>query len=219
MEGIIYKIQPYLESSRLLFVYSENGKLTLLAKGAQKLNQKTRVIGQFLTRISFDAAMGDKTFMTLKNPKVINDYQAIKNDFHNTKYAALILEIVDKFMIDIEQHEKIYQEVVLALDQESIRKASLAFSLKILKPLGYELNLAADGRTVKGVSIQKGGLVYENEGYFCDLDTKDAISLLKLTYLPYNEHSEVLDDSIQRIESFILKYYEYHLHTTLKNIA
>ena len=36
MEGIIYKIQPYLESSRLLFVYTQQGKMTLLAKGAQK---------------------------------------------------------------------------------------------------------------------------------------------------------------------------------------
>ncbi|MFA6800673.1 MAG: DNA repair protein RecO [Acholeplasmataceae bacterium] len=219
MEGIIYKIQPYLESSRLLFVYTPQGKMTLLAKGAQKLNQKSRVIGQFLTRISFDVTMLNKTFVTLKNPVVLDDYARIKDDFQTTKYAALILEIVDKFMIEIESHETIYQEVVLALSQNDLKIASLAFSLKILKPLGYELNLTANGNLVKGVSIAKGGLVYENDGYSIDLDTKDAILLLKLTYLPYNEHSNDLDESIQRIERFIQKYYEYHLHTTLKNLS
>ncbi|MGE4320790.1 MAG: DNA repair protein RecO [Acholeplasmataceae bacterium] len=219
MEGIIYKIQPYQESSRLLFVYTPIGKLTLLAKGAQKLNQKTRVISQFLTRLSFDMPATQKTFITLKNPVVIEDYQEIKNDYKMTQYAALILEIVDKFMIDIESHQMIYDEVVKALSFNDIKRSSLSFALKILKPLGYALNLSADGSVVKGVSIQKGGLVYENEAYSADLDTKDAISLLKLSYLPYNEHSDVLDDSIQRIEYFIKRYYEYHLHTTLKNLS
>jgi len=218
MEGLIYKIQPYQETSRLLFVYTPVGKLTLLAKGAQKLSQKTRVIGQFLTRISFEETPG-KTFIVLKNPKVLQDYENIKNDYALTKHAALILEIVDKFTIDIEDHQSIYDEMVLALSQDDIKLSSLAFSLKMLKPLGYEIDLTADGRVIRGISVEKGGLVYENEGFSVDLDTKDAISLLKLYYLPYNEHSDVLVESIHRIESFILRYYEYHLHTTLKNLA
>jgi len=217
MEGIIYKIQPYQETSRLLFVYTSKGKVTLLAKGAQKLNQKTRVISQFLTRISFDETPG-KTFMTFKNPGLLDDYSKIKEDFKLTKYAALILEIIDKFMIDFSDHQTFYDEIVLALQEEDIRRSALAFSLKMLKPLGYGIDMEADGRTIKGISIQKGGLCYENEPYVVDLDTKDAISLLKLYYLPYNEHSDILEESIQRIEQFILKYYEYHLHTTLKNM-
>lgn len=218
MEGIIFKIQPYLESSRLLFVYTSEGKITLLAKGAQKLNQKTRVIGQFLTRISFDVTNFDKKFVTLKNAVLLEDYSKIKDDFNLTKHAALMLEIIDKFMLDIENHEEIYAHLLEALGADDLKKSSISFALKVLKPLGYALNLSADGRVVRGVSVEKGGLVYENEGFSVDLDTKDAISLLKLSYLPYNEHSAVLDESIQRIESFILRYYEYHLHTTLKNL-
>jgi DNA repair protein RecO (recombination protein O) len=218
MEGIIYKIQPYQESSRLLFTYTPLGKVTLLASGAQKLTQKTRVIGQFLTRISFDVTP-NKTFMHFKNPKLLNDYAFIKDDYDLTKSAALMLEIIDKFMIEIENHQEAYDELVLALEQKNVKVASMSFALKMLKLLGYGLHLKADGRNVRGVSIIKGGLVYENEAYAIDLDTKDAISLLKLSYLPYNEHSEDLDTSIQSIESFIARYYAYHLNTKLKNIS
>ncbi len=218
MEGIIYKIQPYQETSRLLFTYTPKGKVTLLAKGAQKLTQKTRVIGQFLTRVSFDITP-NKTFMIFKNPQVINDYKKIKDDFVKTKYAALALEIVDKFMTELEDHQKVYDELVLVLDQEEIHKSVLSFSLKMLKILGYGIDLDADGRVVKGISVEKGGITYENEGYIVDLDTKDAILLLKLYYLPYNEHSDVSDESIHRIEIFISRYYAYHLHTILKNLT
>lgn len=218
MEGIIYKIQPYQETSRLLFVYTPKGKLTLLAKGAQKLTQKTRVIGQFLTRISFDE-IPNKTFLILKNPVVLDDYEWVKKNYNMTKYAALGLEIIDRFMTEQEEHQNAYDEIVSVFKQENIKKAVLSFSLKMLKLLGYGIDLSADGRIVKGISIAKGGLTYENEQYIVDLDTKDAISLLKLYYLPYNEHSDVSDESIQRIESFIKRYYEYHLHTTLKNLS
>lgn len=218
MEGIIYKIQPYQESSRLLFTYTPLGKITLLARGAQKLTQKTRVIGQFLTHVSFDVTPG-KTFMHFKNPKLLDDYALIKDDYDLTKYAALMLEIIDKFMIDIENHEEAYNELIQALAQKHIKLTSLSFALKMLKMLGYGLHLQADGRNVRGISIIKGGLVYENEAYAIDLDTKDAISLLKLSYLPYNELNEDLDDSIHSIEAFISRYYAYHLNTKLKNIS
>jgi len=218
MEGIIYKIQPYQESSRLLFVYTPHGKITLLARGAQKLTQKTRVIGQFLSKISFDETKG-KTFMHFKNPKLLNEYAAIKSDYQKTKYAALMLEIVDKFMIDMENHEKIYEHLIQALEQPHIIIAAHAFALKVLQILGYGIHLKADGRVVKGVSIEKGGLAYENENYQINLDTKQAITLLKLYVLPYNELTLDYKEDKDAIERFIKKYYQYHLNTTLKNIS
>ena len=43
MEGLIYKVQPYQEHARLLFVYTPKGKKTLLAQGSQKLNSENRI--------------------------------------------------------------------------------------------------------------------------------------------------------------------------------
>lgn len=217
MEGLIYRVQPYQESSRLLFVFTPKGKITLLARGAQKLKEKSRVLSQFLTHISFKE-QEHKKFYTLSEPKIINEYQALKNDYHQTKKAALILEIIDQLVVDQVNYKAIFDDMILALNQSDIKVSSLSFSLKILKPLGYELNLTADGRSIKGISIEKGGLVYQGEQESIDLNTKDALSLLKLYYLPYNEHGIYEIDILTKLEEFIKKYYQYHLHITLKNM-
>ena len=77
MEGIVYKVQSYLESSKLLFTYTPKGKITLIAKGAQKLNSNDRILGQYLNHISFEEMPG-KEMYTLKSAKLIHDFAHIK---------------------------------------------------------------------------------------------------------------------------------------------
>lgn len=217
MEGLIYKVQPYQETSRLLYVFTPEGKITLLARGAQKVTDRTRVISQYLTHISFKEQK-QKTFYTLQDAKIINDFSLLKTDYNKTKQAALILEIIDVLLIDHLNYKDIFIEVIDALNQKDIKVSSLSFSLKILKALGYGLDLSADGRQITGVSVEKGGLVYQNESFTIDLNTKDAIFLLKLYYLPYNEHGIYEIDILDKIEFFIKKYYQYHLNVTLKHL-
>src|SRR5690554_1785498 len=181
MEGLIFKVQPYKETSRLLFVFTPVGKVTLVAKGAQKVTDKSRVISQYLTHISFKEQK-DKSFYTMQEPKIINEFSILKADYHKTKQAALILEIIDQLMIDDLNYKDIFNDAILALNEKDIKVSSLSFALKVLKPLGYALNLDADGRQIIGLSIEKGGLVYQNEVFPIDLNTKDAIFLLKLYY-------------------------------------
>jgi DNA repair protein RecO (recombination protein O) len=216
MEGLIYKVQPYLESARLLFVYTPNGKKTLLAQGSQKINQSSRILAQYLTHIEFKDQ--NKSFITLAESKILNDYSKIKEDYTQTKSAALILEIIDQLIVDNYNHQQIFQEMMLALKGKDMVASSYSFALKILKPLGYELNLNADGRKVLGFNIDKGGLVYHGETDIIDLDLKESIVLLKLYYKPYHELEEHESEILTKIKEFILKYYQFHLQTTLKNL-
>lgn len=217
MEGIIYRVQPYQEHARLLFTYTPKGKVTLIAKGSQKLNASTRVLAQFLTRLSFKE-VPSKSMYTLLEPKLIDDYHKIKDNYQQTQAAALILEIIDHFIVEDAIHQSIYNEIIAALEATDIEISALQFSLKMLNPLGLALNLNPDGRKVRGVSIENGGLVYEDEDGFIDLDVKAATPLLKLYYLPYNEHSIYAIDTLNEIKEFIQKYYQFHLQTTLKNL-
>ncbi|HCB66933.1 MAG: DNA repair protein RecO [Tenericutes bacterium GWE2_38_8] len=216
MEGLIYKVQPYQESARLLFVYTPEGKRTLLAQGSQKINNMTRVLSQYLTHIEFKDQK--KSFMTLSEPKLLHDFEEMKKDYQKTKSAAVILEIIDQLVVDDYSHALVFQEMMLALLSPNVSISALSFALKILKPLGYEVNLTGDGRKVIGVNIEKGGLVYQGETDIIDLDTKEAITLLKLYYMPYQELSDLEIGSLTPIQNFILKYYQYHLQTTIKNL-
>lgn len=216
MEGIIYKVQPYQEHGRLLFVYSPIGKKTLLAQGAQKINHPSRILSQTLTRINFKEST--KSFLTLQEGKILDDYQSIKDDFNLMKMASIPFEIIDHIVIDREDHELIYHEVKDVLNSSNLYLSVLSFTLKILKRLGYGLNLKPDGRKIKGVNIESGGLIYEGEQAIIDLDTKEALELLKLYVKPYEELESIDDVMLNHIQSFIYKYYQYHLQTTLKNL-
>jgi DNA repair protein RecO (recombination protein O) len=214
--GLIYKVQPYKEHARLLFVYSKMGKKTLLAQGSQKINHPNRILAQFLTLIEFKES--NKSFITLSDSKIINDYQMIKQDFKKTKSAAFILEIIDQLIVDNYQHEVIFNLALDALNSINILESSLSFSIKILKILGYQLNLTGSGQQVRGLNIVKGGLVYQNESNSIDLDLKETIIILKLAYAKYDDLEPIDEVSIEKIKEFILKYYQYHLQTTLKNL-
>jgi DNA repair protein RecO (recombination protein O) len=156
--------------------------------------------------------------MTLSEPKLLHDFEEMKKDYQKTKSAAVILEIIDQLVVDDYSHALVFQEMMLALLSPNVSISALSFALKILKPLGYEVNLTGDGRKVIGVNIEKGGLVYQNEQDIIDLDTKEAITLLKLYYMPYQELSDLEIGSLTPIQNFILKYYQYHLQTTIKNL-
>lgn len=213
MQGIIYKVQPYLEHGKLLFVYTPSGKKTLVAQGAQKLNSNDRFLTQYLTKIEFEEE--NKNFHRLKNAKLIDDYQKIKNEFDLTKNAALILEIIDHAVDEHLPHEAIYKELDRALSTKNINLSSISFSIKMLKYLGYELNFNASGKTIIGFNIKTGSLVYEKEDLTIDLPTKDVVDLLKLAKMPY---LELPDIELSNIKEFIKDYYLYHLQMVLKNI-
>lgn len=216
MEGIIYKVQPYQEHARLLFVYTEKGKKTLLAQGAQKINQSSRILAQYLTKIHFKET--DKSFAKLIEGSILNDYAHIKTDFQHTKYAALIFEIIDHIVTEDIEHFMIYRDISLALDSRNIELAALSFAVKILRPLGFGMDLKPSGKHILGVSIEKGGLTYEKEPFSVDLDIKHATLLLRLSQLSYEALDKLEDYDIAPLKIFILKYYQYHLQTTLKNL-
>jgi DNA repair protein RecO (recombination protein O) len=216
IQGLIYKVQPYQEHARLLFVYTKMGKKTLLAQGSQKINHPNRILSQYLTLIEFKES--SKSFITLSESKILNDYQEIKQDFEKTRSAAFILEIIDQLIVDNYHHEFIFTEVVDALNSKNTLESSLSFSIKILKVLGYQLNLKGNGEKVRGLNIIKGGLVYEKETSSIDLELKETIIILKLAFQKYEDIEQIDENSLSKIKEFILKYYQYHLQTTLKNL-
>ena len=51
--GLIYKTQPYQDNNKLLYVYSNRGKITLVSRGSQRLSSELRIVSQYLTLIEF----------------------------------------------------------------------------------------------------------------------------------------------------------------------
>lgn len=208
LEGLIYKTQPYLESSKLVWVFTKLGKVTLNARGSQKINSKDRIITQYLTLISFEYKEF-KTFMYLSNAKIINDFNKIKVNYNLTKDASMPLELIDRAVFESDYNEKIYNLLIDTLNSGNIKYASLSFALKLLYYIGYGLNLVPEQKEVKGISIHKGGIVYDNENYYVNLNLEESVSVFKLTNLKIKDLDDfkLEENEYQKIKSFIYNYY------------
>lgn len=208
LEGLIYKTQPYLESSKLVWVFTKLGKVTLNARGSQKINSKDRIITQYLTLISFEYKEF-KTFMYLSNAKIINDFNKIKVNYNLTKDASMPLELIDRVVFESDYNEKIYNLLIDTLNSGNIKYASLSFALKLLYYIGYGLNLVPEQKEVKGISIHKGGIVYDNENYYVNLNLEESVSIFKLTNLKIKDLDDfkLEENEYQIIKSFIYNYY------------
>lgn len=216
MIGLIYKVQPYQESNRLLFVYSDKGKKTLIARGSQRLSSELRLISQYLTLIEFYD--NGKSMQPLRDAKLVNDFQAIKQDYFKTKLVALMLEAIDRVRDEEMNHELVLHELIKSINSSNLEVATLSFLIKLASAAGYEPNFSADGRIVIGFNIANGSIVYENDPHIVDLNTRHTILLMKLLSLDVNDLEPIDSKDFESIKQFINKYYEYHLRVTLKNI-
>ena len=216
MIGLIYKVQPYQESNRLLFVYTPRGKVSLVAKGSQRLYSELRIISQYLTLIEFED--NNKRMQTLFKASLVDDFQLLKSDYFKAKQAAIMLEAIDKVHDDDLNHEYLFKELINSLSSKNLREASLSFLMKLISNSGFKPNTLADGRKVIGFNLEKSVIVYENETLPISLNVRHLIILIKLIHLTSDKIDELSNEDYEVMEKFIKKYYEYHLRVSLKNI-
>lgn len=207
MEGIVYKQQSYLENDRLLFVYTKLGRITLVAKGSQKMTSNIRNVAQYLNLIYFKE-VPQKNMYALIEGKTLNDFQNIKSSFDLMTQASILFDLIG-FVADNDDHESIYtllEGALLHFSKESI----LSFGFKLLSYLGYQISLKPDGRRVKGVNIKTASIVYEKEPYVANIDVHQTTLLVRLTYLEYDKIDAIDEINYRELKEFMYAYYEYH---------
>lgn len=207
MEGIVYKQQSYLENDRLLFVYTEYGRITLVAKGSQKMTSPIRNVAQYLNLIEFKE-VPYKTMYTLMEGKTINDYISIKSNYDDVIQASILFDLLT-LVADNDRHEMIYKLLKGALENFS-QLSVLSFGFKLLKYLGYQISLRPDGRRVKGVNIQTGSIVYEKDPYVAHINVEQTTMLVHLIYQPYDKIGPIDEKNYEALKQFMYDYYEYH---------
>lgn len=217
LEGIVYKSTPYRENGKLLNVYTKEGKITLHARGSQKLNSPYLVMSQYLTKISF-LKTNYKSFYSLREAKLVNEYLNIKSDYHLMKSVSLMLELINRVLIDDNYHSKVYNILNDSLNSPYLEEASLSFSLKLLYFLGVGPNLEASNRDVIGFNIRSGNLVYQGDNLTLDLNYTETLNLLKLTYPKITNLEKLTKDEIEVIKRFVYYYYIDKLDLKLKSL-
>lgn len=208
LEGIVLKVQSYKENDRLVFLYTKRGFITLVAKGSQKVTSPLRTIAQYMNLIEFKDSK-DKNMFMMQDAKLIYDFQHIKTDYYELKEASIMLNWIQRFITDNDSHDEIYtliREALLDYKKECV----LSFSFKLLKYIGYPIQLKADGRPIKGLSLTKRSIIYLEENEKINLNLVETTQLLKLTYLSYDKIEKIEDELYNKLKSFLYNYLEYH---------
>ena len=207
IEAIVCRSLDYKDSSKILYLYTDHGTMSIIARGVKKLSSINRFLSQNGNLIKFSKTKGD--FPYLKEGELINDYENIKLDLETYTFMNHILELVNNVIDDHNDHVKMYDFIKRLLDlfnQElDPELLTFIFELKLLHFLGYGLHFKScsicDNPENLVYSISDGGLVCRhhlpNGRQFFDEYTYSKIK--ELYYMDINKYNKVELSKSERI--------------------
>lgn len=200
VKGIVCKTLDYKDSSKILYIYTDKGNVSVVARGVKKLNNVNRFLSQVGNMISFTKTKGE--FPTLKEGELVNDYPNIQLDLETYTFVTHILELLNGTIDEHSNHVKMFHfiERILTLFNKGIDSETLSFifELKLLYFLGYGVNFKSCQRCGKQddlvYSISDGGLICSHHlPPHSEVYDKTIYSILKVLYYMDIDQYEELD--------------------------
>lgn len=225
-EGLILKQINFKESSKILYLYTAEGPMSVLVHGAKKLSSPFLRLTENLTRIRFFGS--GKAMKTMTDGEILADYRKIKENLERFSYAQHLMEILHFFSESSYDHKKMYEFVRKILEKmESepyyIRYVYM-FELKFLYMLGVAPNFTAcaacGGTENLRFSAKDGGFVCDRHWTSATFEEMETVERMKTLY--YHDLKNPLDfkpdDTIRRqIRRFLDEYYLFHLNFKSKS--
>lgn len=219
-EGIVIKSLKYKDTSKIVYILTEEGLTSLLVKGAYNLKSKNFSYTQEITKIGYDTAKSKhQSFQIMTTGEVLQNYTNIKNDFTKMKSAFSVLEFTYQFHEHIENKQTLYQFLLLMLDNINEKESAfypLIFQLKLLYLLGVGPTFhncvdCGNRDDLIGFSFDDGGMVCkECAPNYKKLQVSNTFMLIKLLYLVKpNQINEVLETVFSQNESFRMDQPKY----------
>ena len=196
-KAIVCKVLDYKDSSKILYLYTDKGNISVIARGVKKLNSLSRNLSQVGNYIRF---INSKTKLpSLKEGELINDFPNVKLDLEAYAFVSHILELINATVDEHNDHIKMFDFLVRILnlfnqelDPEIL---SFIFELKLLYFLGYGINFKKSedcDESEMVYSISDGGLICRsqitpNRGFY----EEDIYNVIKyLYYVDINTYKE-----------------------------
>lgn len=179
IEAIVLRSLDYKDSSKILYLYTDEGLKSVIAHSVKKMNNVNRFLSQNGNLIKLSYSRGE--FPSLKEGELVNDYPNIKKDLVAYTYMNHIMELIGNTVSKDSDHKKLYlfvKKLFLLFDQGIDPEVlSFIFELKLLHFLGYGLNFKECN-----ICSNKEDLVFnvDNGGLVC----KEHLSFNQASYGP-----------------------------------
>src|SRR5690625_3279383 len=170
LEGIILKTRDYGETHKIITIYTkEIGKITAIARGANKPKSKLSAVSQVFIQGEFLIYV-TKGLSTIQQGQTLASYRHIREDIVKTAYAAYVIELMDKLMEERNPDVFIYNQLCKTLawidEEETFMVAIMMLELKLFAKGGsapFVAKCVNCGRAdnFQYFSIQEGGVLCE----------------------------------------------------------
>lgn len=217
-KGIVIKSIDYQESSKIVYLYTPNGKCSIKAIGA--LNPKKGLSGFTTTAniVSFVASESD--FPKLEEYNLELSSIKFSNSIEEIEAIRIIIELIGYIPDDI-NHNSTYQfieKTINDLSKGNIRKVISIFLIKMLYIFGVAPQLKSciicgSKSSLIGFSITDGGATCSA----CkSANNTGLLSIWNEYYYDKKDISEYSEYDYKLLLSKINKYYLAHVHINLK---
>jgi DNA repair protein RecO (recombination protein O) len=233
-EALVLKTTPFQESSLIAKLFSkEQGKVSVIAKGARRLKSSLR---GYLEPLSYIEAIyyykSTREIQILAKVDLIQAFCGNNADLKCNVFSTAVLELIDRTVYDHQHDEEIFAAAVRALkamDQEDVQYQPrfIGFLLILAGVLGYQLETgycSQCNRPMHGAYFNSatGQLVCERcGGYLRSANKLSATDLDLLKHLQQPKakggfekyiHS---DTDYNRLIRLLINYLAYHTGSSL----
>ncbi len=220
VEGFILNEISYGDTSKIVNIFTENGVIGCIAKGAKTLKSNLRVNTTRFTYGKFIINEKKDKLSLLTEASSIDELVNIKKDLLLISYLSYIVELTNQVIKQTDDYKSLYNlfiNVILKMNNNLNPKVlTNIYELKVLDYLGVGINFnscnkCGSNKNIITIDGDIGGYVcsncYANEILY---DSK-TIQMLRMYYLiDVSTISElkISDNVIKNIDRFINVYYD-----------
>jgi DNA repair protein RecO (recombination protein O) len=225
VEGIILKQINYKESSKIMYLYTGQGLVSVLVHGSQKIKSPYLNLVRVFSYVRL--FVSGKSLKTLRDAEVLERYPMISDKLERYAYGLHLMEVVYQFAGHDHDHKKLFQFLLKILDRlnqdDQYPSYVMMFELKLLYLLGLQplLKHCVFCQEVSHLSfsVKDGGMVCQEHGGRKEYQPSTIQYLAKLYYfnLDYETLEDVNQDDIKQLRKLLDSYYQYHLNFKSKS--
>lgn len=230
IEGIVISEYPFEEASKIIKVFTKDGIISIIAKGAKKIKSPFFAVTTKLSYGIFNINYKENGLSKLIDVDIFNDYRNIKKDIVKISYATYITELSTK----VYKHEASFN--IFDLYIECLNKISSGYDplvitdilkLKLLDYLGIKPIIdrcveCGNTTDIATISSYYGGYICKSCLRNEKLVSAKTISLIRMLY--YVDITKItkldISDKIKKeIDEFLTDYYDRYSGIYLKSTA
>lgn len=216
LEGIVLSEIDYKESSKIVNLYTPNGRIGIKALGSKKI--KNGLLGFTTTGNTVSFVATDSKLPSLIEYDIIDSIIVKNLDLDSIKILGVIIYIINNLPNDID-NKIIYnfiKNVISSIGKINSNKLISIFLIKMLYAFGVSPNLKScvncnNKDNLISFNIQLGGALCNN----CSNEIND-LKIWNEYYYDKKNLEDFSDTDYIILINEIKRYYEYHLNIKLK---